>query len=142
MPDKYSLLIVENDAALLELLTRNFIRRGYAVTPVSHPRQALAAVAVKPFDLALLDGSLPEHDGIWLTRELKLRVADLQVVVLSAHTEPDFQAKCLGSGAFAFLRKPCGLADLEATFERALEDRIVAEETPPVGQLLESNCTS
>jgi Cu-Zn family superoxide dismutase len=130
MPLEHSILIVENDTALLDLLTRNFIQRGYAVTPVCHPRQALEAVAVNSFDLALLDGSLPEHDGIWLMRELKLHVADLQVIILSAHSDAAFQRKCIDNGAFAYLRKPCGLFELEATFERAIELRASTDETP------------
>ena len=140
MPREHSLLIVENDAALLDLLTLNFIQRGYAVTPVHHPRQALEAATIKSFELALLDGSLPERDGIWLTRELKLRIADLQVIILSAHSDPAFQAKCLDSGAFAYLRKPCSLADLEATFELALEERASADEAPSAERFVESNC--
>jgi DNA-binding response OmpR family regulator len=129
MPREYSLLIVENDAALSGLLTRNFITMGYSVTPVYHPRQALEAASIKSFDIALLDGSLPEHDGVWLMRELKLRIAHLQVVILSAHSDAAFQAKCIDSGAFAYLRKPCGLAELEATLERAVEYRPSADET-------------
>ncbi len=118
-----SLLIVENHESLLDLLTRNFIQQGYAVTPVTHPRQALEAAAFKSFDVALLDGSLPQHDGIWLMHELKLRIADLQVIILSAHTDAEFKSRCLDAGAFAYLRKPCGLSELEATVAEAVEQR-------------------
>lgn len=148
MPREHSLLIVENDAALLDLLTRNFIQRGYAVTPVGHPRQALEAAAVKSFDVALLDGSLPEHDGIWLMRELKLHIAHLQVIILSAHSDAAFQAKCIDSGAFAYLRKPCGLSELESTVEEAAERRDSPIETrrvsedPPRTSVAQTSCAS
>ena len=134
MPLEYSLLIVENDASLLDLLSRNFFQRGYEVTPVCHPRQALEAASITPFDVALLDGSLPEHDGIWLMNELRHYIADLQVVILSAHCDAEFKQRCLDNGAFAYLRKPCGLAELERTIEAAVEHRLLYEPAVAVSQ--------
>jgi DNA-binding NtrC family response regulator len=118
-----SLLIVENHPSLLDLLTRNFIRQGYAVTSVGHPRQALEAATFKSFDVALLDGSLPERDGVWLMRELQVRLGHVQVIILSARAELEFESRCLAGGAFAYLRKPCGLTQIETTIAEAVAHR-------------------
>ncbi len=124
---EHKLLIVENDESLLDLLSRNFYQRGYEVTPVCHPRQALEAASITPFHVALMDGSLPEHDGIWLMIELHRYLADLQVVILSAHCDAEFKQRCLDKGAFAYLQKPCGLTELETTIEAAVEHRLLSE---------------
>jgi DNA-binding NtrC family response regulator len=128
MPLEASLLIVEDDQELLNTFARWFIRRGYAVTAVRHPRQALGASSVRSYDVAVLDYTLPEQSGIELMKNLRRRIAGLQVILLSGQADPLYENEAIASGAFAFFCKPCALSELEAAIERALEERIVAGE--------------
>ena len=114
-----SLLIVEDDLDQLEILARSFIRAGYRVISVHHPRQALEAASFQQFQVALLDDSLPEMDANELMQRLKRTQDAVQVVILSGCEDPDRRAKV--GGAFACLGKPCTMALLEATVEDAFE---------------------
>ena len=114
-----SLLIVEDDLGQLELLNAKFVRAGYQVVSVSHPRQALQAASFRQFQVALLDASLPEMDGLELMHRLKRTQDGVQVIILSGYEYPICRAKA--EGAFTWLVKPCKLALLVATIQRASE---------------------
>lgn len=114
-----SLLIVEDDLGQLELLSAKFVRAGYQVVSVDHPRQALQAASFRQFQVALLDASLPEMDGLELMHRLKRAQDGVQVVILSGYEYPLWRAKA--EGAFTWLVKPCRMALLEATIQHAYE---------------------
>lgn len=114
-----SLLIVEDDPGQLDKLTGWFIRAGFQVVSVHHPRQALEAASFRQFQVALLEANLPEMDGIELMQRLRGTQDAVWVVLLSDDQYPESRAKA--DGAFACLVKPCELALLEATVEDALE---------------------
>jgi DNA-binding NtrC family response regulator len=113
-----SLLIVDDDPDQLDILSRNFPRNDYQVVAVSHPRRALEVASRQQFQVALLDLSLPEIDGIELMQRLQRTQESLQVIILSGYDYPSSNAKA--DGAFAVLTKPCSLALLKATVTRAL----------------------
>lgn len=119
-----SLLIVEDDQSQRDTLTRWFSQRGFRVSSCSHPRQALEAVKSKEVQVALLDLSLPEMDGIELMQRLQRIQHSMQVIILSGYDYPMQRARM--DGAFTVLTKPCALTELEHTVEDASEQ--VAEE--------------
>ena len=71
-------------------------------------RQALEAASFQQFQVALLDASLPEMDGLELMHRLKRTQDGVQVVILSGCEYPIWRAKA--EGVFAWLLKPCALA--------------------------------
>jgi CheY-like chemotaxis protein len=113
-----SLLIVEDDLEQLAILKRWFIKAGYQVTGVHHPRMALEAATLHPFRVAIVNHTLPDMDGIALMQRLRRTLGDLRVVIQSydAHAVQDAEA----AGAFACLVKPCAKSVLEATVAEAL----------------------
>src|SRR5260221_14325682 len=114
-----SLLIVEDDPDQLVILARRFPRLGYHVTAAHHPRQALAAATLHPFQVAIFKHTLPEIDGISLTSRLHALRQDVQVIVLTS--ESDAVSRARAAGALACLIKPCKQAVLEATVEDLFE---------------------
>ena len=123
----HSLLIVEDDLRQLEPLSAKFVRTGYRVVSVQHPRQALEAASFQQFQVSPLDGGLPEMDGLELMHRLKRTEDGVQVVFLSGCEYPIWRAKA--EGAFTWLVKPCKMAPLEATIQHAFEC--------PIDELLE-----
>lgn len=113
------LLIVEDDPDELDILTCRFIQAGYQVVSVHHPRQALEAASFRQFQVALLDASLPEMDGVELLQCLKRTQQHLRFIILAGHqcSEPWAHVE----GTFAWLVKPCNMALLETTVEDAFE---------------------
>jgi DNA-binding response OmpR family regulator len=114
-----SLLIVEGDLDQLEILACRFSRIGYHVTAAHHPRQALAAATLHPFQVAIVNQMLPEIDGILLTHRLHALQRDVQVIILTS--ESDAESKARAAGASGCLFKPCKQAVLEATVEDLFE---------------------
>jgi len=114
-----SLLIVEDDPDQLDLTTRWFLQAGFQVLSVCQPRQALEAAGFRQFQVALLDASLPEMDGLELMHRLKRTQDGVQVVILSGCEYPVWRAKA--EGAFAWLLKPCSRALIEGTVQHAFD---------------------
>jgi DNA-binding response OmpR family regulator len=78
-----------------------------------------------PFQVAIVNHTLPEIDGILLTRRLHVVRQDVHVIVLTS--EPDAVSKARAAGALACLIKPCKQAVLEAKVEDFFES--CADET-------------
>lgn len=83
MSVNYAVLVVEPDPQLRELLSQRLLRRGYTVTAVSHPRQALAVATFKDFSVALLGADLPEIDALTLIDRLGRLMGHLRPIVLA-----------------------------------------------------------
>jgi two-component system response regulator PfeR len=111
------LLIVESDRALLDRLSRHFTARGFAVTAVHHPRQALATATRQRFDQAVVGRWLPELDGVRLAGKLKRMMGGVRLVMLSDLEDPALRDEAFESGVDAYLPKACKMADLEASLQ-------------------------
>jgi DNA-binding NarL/FixJ family response regulator len=72
---------------------------------VSNAQQALEIARQEPFDLAIVDISLGEVDGIELTGKLKSEHPDLIVLILSMHDEALYAERAAGAGAAGFVAK-------------------------------------
>ena len=121
-----SVLIVEDDREMLDILSTRLQRLGFDVTTAGGAEQALAAARQNEFDVALLDRRLSDQSGLQLMLELKSRMTELRAIILSGYADPEFEQEALDLGAFAYLRKPCRLAEIEATIERALASPVSA----------------
>lgn len=101
------ILIVEDHfimrRGLCDLLTQ---QPGFhVVAAVSNAQEALEVARQEPFDLAIIDISLGEVDGIELTARLKSEHSDLIVLVLSMHEEEVFAHRAAKAGASGFVAK-------------------------------------
>jgi two-component system, cell cycle response regulator DivK len=110
-----TILIVEDNADLRELLTIIIRRLGYEVAIAITGDEAVArASGMKP-DLILMDIGLPKLDGVEATIQIKADPAskDIPVVILSALPMSSHGKHAIEAGAAAILRKPVRVADLE-----------------------------
>ena len=82
------ILIVEDDWAVLEVLKLMLEDEGHAVVTAEHGREAVAIAANKPFDLVLMDISMPEMSGIEVARILREREQTANVLI-AIHTGLD-----------------------------------------------------
>ena len=100
-----SVLIVEDDRNIAELLQMYLEKEGYAVTVAADGGQGLAKFrAIKP-DLVLLDLNLPEVSGFQICRDIKQRSA-LPVLVLTSRDQLRDEVHALELGADEYLTKP------------------------------------
>jgi two-component system, OmpR family, response regulator len=108
------LLIVEDNRALAESLSRLFARKGYAVDTLGTGEDAQCALATQPYDLVILDLGLPDLDGIEVLRWLRRRKSRVPVLVLTARAALQNRVEGLNLGADDYLVKPFALEELEA----------------------------
>ena len=85
---RHRILIVEDDWAILEVLKLMLEDEGYAVTTAKHGREAINIAATKPFDMVLMDISMPEMSGIEVARTLRGREQTADVLI-GIHTGLD-----------------------------------------------------
>jgi two-component system response regulator GlrR len=101
-----NLLLVDDDADLLKLLSMRLTAAGYRVTAVDSAEAALTQVAMSRPALVVSDVRLPGRDGISLFDEIHARHPALPVILLTAHgTIPD-AVDATARGVFGYLTKP------------------------------------
>ena len=117
---KTRILVVDDDADLLRLLSLRLNAAGHAVTAVASAEDALARLDVLRPQLVLSDVRLPGLDGLQLFDAVQSRYPGLPVILLTAHgTIPDAVEATL-RGVFSYLTKPFDGKDLLAAVDRAL----------------------
>ncbi|MBB3196960.1 sigma 54-interacting transcriptional regulator [Roseateles terrae] len=114
------LLVVDDDADLLKLLSMRLDAAGYDVTAVASAEAALTHLAVQRPALVLSDVQLPGMDGLALFDAIRERHPALPVILLTAHgTIPDAVA-ATARGVYTYLTKPFDGRALLDTISQAL----------------------
>ena len=98
------------------------------VAEASSGDEALAAL-VEPFDIVILDLSMPGRSGIDLLAEIKHRHPRLPVLILSLHGEEQFAVRALRAGAAGYLTKSAAPEQLVQAFERVVRGGRYVSET-------------
>ncbi|NJO37857.1 MAG: response regulator [Rhizobiales bacterium] len=98
-------LVVDDDARLLDLLRRFLADNGYHVSIAGNAEEARAALRNFAFDLMVLDVMMPGQDGISFTGELRASI-DLPILLLTARGETEDRISGLAAGADDYLVKP------------------------------------
>ncbi len=115
-------LVVEDEAALQQLLAYNLQRAGFAVEQAFDSDEALTLIAERPPDLVLLDWMLPWMSGLELCRQLrrKKETANLPIIMLTARTEEPDRLQGLDTGADDYITKPFSIEELIARVRAVL----------------------
>jgi PAS domain S-box-containing protein len=136
--EKKKILVVEDEKILLDLYATVLLRQGrsliFEVEKAETAEQALAAAARRAFDLVITDYHLPGEDGITLIRKLKDRHPGAAFILISGYLSPEVQKSAFAAGAGTCLKKPCSIASILETVEKALtRDGAPARATPSTG---------
>jgi len=117
------MLVVDDDAAILEVLEIRLASMGFDVTATSDPDKAIGAVQEGRFDLALVDLRMEPMDGIRLMEQLHAHQPRLPVLIMTAHGTIETAVEAVQRGAFDYLTKPFVRDELRAKIGRALSTR-------------------
>lgn len=117
-----TILVVEDEAALLTLLRYNLEKQGFHVEEASDGQEALLRLAETRPDVVLLDWMLPTLSGIEVCRQIRRRPAtrDLPVIMLTARTEAQDAVRALDTGADDHIGKPFAMEALVARIRALL----------------------
>ncbi|MEO6093672.1 MAG: response regulator transcription factor [Novosphingobium sp.] len=125
MSTPITLLVVDDEPAILRLLNTALSRAGYAVIEAGSAREALAAVAIDKPHAVLLDLGLPDRDGLELVPLIKS--AGPAVVVVSARDATEQKVSALDLGADDYVTKPFDTEEVLARIRAALRHRLSSE---------------
>ena len=130
-PDQTSptVLIVDDEADLLELLELTLLRMGLEPHRAMKVGDAKKLLEERYFDLCLTDMRLPDGTGLDLVEHIGLHYPQLPVAVITAYGSTDNAVAALKAGAFDYIAKPVSLDQLRALVKSALDlpDKTTAE---------------
>ena len=114
-----SILLVDDETALLRTLSLNLRARGYDVLTAENGEDALKAARGSSPDVVILDLGLPGISGVEVLRRLR-RWSPVPVIVLSARHGSDDKVEALDVGADDYVTKPFGVEELLARLRAAV----------------------
>jgi len=100
------ILVVDDEPSIQLYLEQLLSEVGYYVTVVGTAREALAHVRSREFDVALVDLSLPDEDGLEVIRQMRSASRDLKILAISGYMLGDMLRHALAAGATDTLLKP------------------------------------
>ena len=129
MPEA-SLLVVEDDPNILELLSASLRFAGFEVRTATSGSDALATATERRPDLVVLDVMLPDVDGFDVIKRLRAEGDRVPVVFLTARDGTDDKIRGLTLGGDDYVTKPFSLEELTARIRAVLRRTTAGDETP------------
>ena len=117
-----SLVIIDDDIDLLELLSSFFRQRGYNVSSYEDARVALAEIEVKKViaDVVISDLKLPVMSGLDFIKRIRTFNAVLPIILMTAEGSLEIAVEAIEAGAYDFVLKPLHVPQLLISVQRAL----------------------
>jgi DNA-binding NtrC family response regulator len=110
-----SILAVDDEQNLLELLITVLGKRGYKVKTALNGIEALRLLDQESFQLALLDLKMGPVNGVQLLKEIKDRRPIMKVIMMTAYPTSETRTQASANGASAYLTKPVDIQKLVDT---------------------------
>ena len=130
-----SLLVVDDEPQVADLLRDFFEEQGYAVTCASNGRDALVLASLSRPDAVLLDIRMPDRDGPEVLCDLVALDSSIPVVMVSGADDEELAGALLKAGAFDYVRKPFMLDNLQQVVGLAVlvgrRKAVLPDETTP-----------
>ena len=114
MKKKVSLLIIEDEDTLLELLKTGLQYEGYNVKIAKNANQGLNIFFENKPELIILDIMLPDIDGFTVCRQIRNHDANIPIIMLTAKDAVKDKVEALNIGANDYLTKPFAFDELVA----------------------------
>src|SRR3989475_7874384 len=117
------ILIVDDDPFICRQLEELYISEQYAVSTAPNATEALTLLGEHDFSLAVVDLKIPGTDGIGLTREIRDRWPDLDVVMITGYASIKGAVEAIKQGASDYITKPFQKEEILLATEKILDTR-------------------
>jgi DNA-binding NtrC family response regulator len=125
--EKKSILIVEDDKAIIKSLKGILQSEGYSVDTAENGREAIQKSKEKFFNVALLDIKLPDMEGTKLLVTMHENLPKMVKIMITGYPSVENAVEALNRGADAYIIKPVKPEKLLALIEEKLEKQSQAE---------------
>src|SRR6267378_5719826 len=134
---KGSILVIDDEAEIREGLELLLKTEGYAVAMADTAQSGLARLGEHPYDLLLLDVSLPDRNGIELLKDIRRQDPHLPIVLITAYGSIEMARAAFKSGAMDYITKPWSNDELLAQVAQAVEAHRLREENVQLKRALQ-----
>ena len=118
------ILVVDDEADIRHLLGLTLESEGYTIITAENGQEALAQFTHHCPDLVVTDIKMPTQDGVALLKAIKASGSEVDIIMLTGHSDERTAIECLRHGAYDYLRKPLDEIEiLLVSVERALQKR-------------------
>jgi CheY-like chemotaxis protein len=124
MANRIKVLVVDDKKVIGDFFDFTLGYFGHEITVVNNPNEAAKAAQSKDFDIAFLDIMMPDKDGVEVLREIRSKVPNLPVVMMSGYSLQERRDKAMELGAVDVLKKPFELSDVRQVIRKALDKTI------------------
>ncbi|HPG28728.1 MAG TPA: sigma-54 dependent transcriptional regulator, partial [Myxococcota bacterium] len=135
--DPRTVLVVDDDTLLLDMVEDLLADAGYAVARASSGTEALAYFEGAEADVVLTDLMMPGMDGIELLSRLRSLRPETPVIIMTGQGTIDSAVEAMRGGALDFVTKPFASGTLLLALERAFERRALEEENRRLRSVVE-----
>jgi DNA-binding NtrC family response regulator len=118
--DEITLLLVDDEIAFVEVLSKRLARRGFQVTKAFSGTEAIRILRKQDFNVAVVDLKMEDMDGIEVLKIFKKMAPEVPVIMLTGHGSEHSAEEGLKCGAFDYLNKPYELDDLICKIREAV----------------------
>ena len=124
--DKPAILVVEDDASLLEFISKSLRTENYKSICASNGLQALEMLENKEVDLIISDVMMPEMDGFEFCKEVKRNInySHIPLILLTAKSNSEAEITGIENGADAYIVKPFKWKHVTVVIKNLLESRV------------------
>lgn len=129
-PDFHSILVVDDDPTIVDMIYDGLIAEKFNVITASNPEEAKRNISGKPLDFALLDLDLGWGNitGIELGQELVKRYSDLVVIIMTGYHNLKFAVQAMREQGFHYMIKPFRIDQIISLTERAIRELTLKRE--------------
>jgi signal transduction histidine kinase/DNA-binding response OmpR family regulator/uncharacterized protein YdeI (BOF family) len=134
---KLNILVAEDNPVNQKLASRMLEREGHTVTIAVNGAEAVSAFETGRFDLILMDGQMPEMDGLQAAARIRIREGEdrgghIPIIALTAYALKGDRDRFLAAGMDDYLTKPIQQRELLEAIERAVAAHPVAAAAEPI----------
>jgi two-component system NtrC family response regulator len=116
-------LIIDDDRAVCESLSKIIRRMGHEVTCAFTLREGLDQGSKGAYDVVFLDVNLPDGNGLEVLPQIQSMPTSPEVIIMTGFGDPDGVELAIRNGAWDYIEKPASLKEIALPFLRALQYR-------------------
>jgi DNA-binding NtrC family response regulator len=133
-----SILVIDDEEIMREILETLLTREGYTVRLASSGQEGLDLARSLPFDAVIVDVMMPGIDGLKVLEELHKQDEELPVVMITAFASMENAISAMKKGAFDYITKPFKNDEVLVVLRNAIERRRLVAENVALKQNLQA----
>ena len=133
-----SILVIDDEEIMREILETLLVREGYTVRLASNGTEGLDLARSLPFDAVIVDMMMPGIDGMQVLDQLRKHDEELPVVMITAFASMEHAITAMKKGAFDYITKPFKNDEVLVVLNNAVERRRLVAENLTLKQNLQA----